>query len=144
MKPTMVYEIFSLVQRAQTEEERIKVLKQNDCLAVRDILRASFDDFIEFTLPKGVPDYKSFLSKEGIAPTNLIRNTNQFTYFVKHGEGDKMTAIKREGVFLRLLEGIHPEDAKILVAMKEKRLQEEYTSLSKDLVKKVWPKLILK
>lgn len=140
----MVYEIFSLVQRAETEEERIKILKENDCLGVRDILRAGFDDFIEFTLPKGVPDYRSFLSKEGIAPTNLLRNTKQFTYFVKYGEGDKMKAIKREGIFLRLLEGIHPEDAKILVATKEKRLHEEYSALSKDLVKKVWPKLILK
>jgi hypothetical protein len=144
MKPTKVYEIFKEVQQAPTEEDRIEILKANNCLAVRDILRASFDDFIEFNLPEGIPSYRSNVSQEGLSPTNLIRSTPQFTYFVKRGEGDKMSSAKREMVFLRLLEGVDPEDAKILCAMKEKRLQQEYPNITKDLVKKVWPKLISK
>lgn len=142
-KPQEVYEIFELVQAASTEEERIKILQDNNCLAIRDVLRAAFDDTIVFTLPKGLPEYRDNLSNEGKAPTSLMRSTRQFTYYVQRGEGDKMQPMKREMLFLRLLEGIHPKDAKIVCAMKEKRLQEEYTALSKDLVKKVWPKLIL-
>jgi hypothetical protein len=143
IKPNTVYEIFDLVQKATTDEDRVKILKDNNCLAIRDVLRASFDDTIVFTLPTGTPPYKDSLSKEGLAPTNLIRSTTQFTYFVKGGQGDQLNSAKRESIFVRLLEGIHPRDAKIVCAMKDKKLQEEYPALTKELVKTVWPKLIL-
>lgn len=143
IKPNTVYEIFDQVQKAATQEERIQVLKDNNCLAIRDVLRASFDDTIVFTLPAGDPPYKDSLSKEGMSPTNLIRSTNRFTYFVKGGLGDQLKAVKRETMFLALLEGIHPLDAKIVCAMKDKKLQELYPALSKELTKAVWPKLIL-
>ena len=139
----MVYEIFDLVQAASTDQERIKILQDNNCLAIRDVLRASFDDSIVFTLPPGAPEYKDSLSKEGISPTTLMRSTKDFTYFVKRGKGDALKPAKRETMFLRLLEGIHPRDAKIVLAMKDKKLQEEYSALTKSLVKAVWPKLIL-
>lgn len=139
----MVYEIFDLVQAASTDQERIKILQDNNCLAIRDVLRASFDDSIIFTLPPGAPEYKDSLSKEGISPTTLMRSTKDFTYFVKRGKGDALKPAKRETMFLRLLEGIHPRDAKIVLAMKDKKLQEEYSALTKSLVKAVWPKLIL-
>lgn len=142
-KPREVYEIFDRVQSATTQEERISVLKENNCLAIRDVLRAAFDDTIVFTLPEGAPDYRDSLSKEGNSPTSLMRATRDFTFFVKRGKGDALTQTKREMLFLRMLEGIHPRDAKIVIAMKDKKLQEEYPALSKDLVKTVWPNLIL-
>lgn len=142
IKPLTVYEIFDQAQRSSSQEERIAVLKNNNCLAIRDILRASFDDSIVFTLPKGIPNYRDSLSKEGIAPTNLLRCTTQFSYFVKGGKGDELKPARRETMFLRLLEGIHPLDAKIVCAMKDKRLHEEYTTFSKELVQTIWPKLI--
>lgn len=141
--PELVYEIFNLVQAASSDEDRIKILQDNNCLAIRDVLRAAFDDSIVFTLPPGTPEYKDSLSKEGISPTTLMRSTRDFTYFVKRGKGDALKPAKRETLFLRLLEGIHPWDAKIVIAMKDKKLQEEYPALTKDLVKAVWPKLIL-
>ena len=39
-KPTEVFEIFDFVQKAETKEERIAILKENNCLAIRDVLRA--------------------------------------------------------------------------------------------------------
>lgn len=142
-KPTEVFEIFDFVQKAETKEERIAILKENNCLAVRDVLRAAFDDTIVFTVPPGAPPFKESLSKEGKAPTSLMRTTREFTYFVKYGKGDALKQTKRETLFLRMLEGIHPRDAKIVIAMKDKKLQEEYPALSKELVKTVWPNLIL-
>lgn len=140
----MVYEVFDLVQNAKTEEERIQILKDNNSLGIRDVLRAAFDDTIIFTLPKGIPQYRSFVSNEGISPTSLMRSTTQFTYFVKHGQGDKLTALKREGLFMRLLEGIDPKDAEIVCHMKEKTLNQKYPAITKQLVQAVWPKLISK
>lgn len=140
----MVYEVLDLVQNAKSQEERVQILKDNNSLGIRDVLRAAFDDTIVFNLPKGLPQYRSFVSTDGITPTSLMRSTTQFTYFVKHGKGDTLTALKREGIFLRLLEGIDPKDAEILCAVKEKALEQKFPAITKELVRTVWPKLIAK
>lgn len=142
-KPQEVYEIFDLVQAASSDEERIKILQDNNCLAIRDVLKAAFDDSIKLSLPEGAPDYKDSLSKEGLSPTSLMRATRDFVYFTTSGKGAPLKQAKRETIFLQMLEGIHPRDAKIVIAMKDKKLQEEYPALTKDLVKATWPKLIV-
>ena len=144
MRFTKIHEILEKAQQAPDDKERANILVANNCLGLRDVLRAAYDDTIVFTLPEGIPPYTSNVSKEGISPTNLIRNTTQFTYFVKRGEGDKIPQFKRESVFVRLLEGIDPKDAEVLCAVKEKRLQAQYSKVTKELVQKIWPKLILK
>lgn len=137
-----IYEILEKAAAAPTRVEKIEVLKQYNSLGLRDVLRAAYDDFIEFNLPPGVPEYKQSLSKEGMSPTSLQRQTPMMTYFVKKGKGDALNPMKRERMFLQLLEGIHPKDAEILVAIKEKKFAGKYKGITKALVQEVWPKLI--
>jgi hypothetical protein len=142
MKYVSISEILNQVSLAKTKEEKIQLLKAHNSLALRDILRASFDDSIVFLLPEGNPPFKSYVSMEGITPTDLKRSTTQFTYFVKGGKGSALSQAKREKMFIALLEGINPGDAEVVCAMKEKKLQEKFPGISKDLIKEVWPKLI--
>ena len=144
MRYLKIYEVLYKASNAATTEEKIAILKDNDTLALRDVLRASFDDSIVFLLPAGVPKFKSMLSNEGLAPSDLQRCTTRFTYFVKGGEGDKINQLKRESIFMQILEGIHPEDAEVVCAMKEKTLSTKFPGITKDLVKATWPKLIAK
>lgn len=144
MKNPYIFEILHAVSNAETEAAKLALLKKHNCLALRDVLRSAFDDTIVFTLPKGLPKYKSGLSTEGIAPADLRRETHRFTYFVKGGKGDRLTQLKREGMFLMLLEGIHPEDAEVVGMCKEKTLSSKFTGITKELVKKAWPRLIAK
>lgn len=144
MKNPYIYEILHAVSNAETTEQKLELLKEHNSLALRDVMRAAFDDTIIFTLPKGLPKYKSSLSTEGLAPADLRRETHRLTYFVKGGKGDSLTQLKRESMFLSLLEGIHPEDAEIIGLCKEKNLQSKFPGISKDLVKAAWPKLIAK
>ena len=137
-----IYEILEKAAAAPTRVEKINVLKKYDSLGLRDILRAAYDDFTEFNLPPGVPEYKSNVSKEGLTPTSLLRQTRMMTYFVKKGQGDKLMPVKRERIFLQVLEGIHPKDAEILLAVKDKKFAGKYKGLTKALVQEVWPKLI--
>jgi hypothetical protein len=142
MKYVTIAEILNMASLAKTKEEKIKILKTHNSLALRDVIRASFDDSIVFLLPEGKPPFKTHLSNEGISPTDLKRSTTQFTYFVKGGKGSALTQARREKMFIALLEGIDPADAEVVCAMKEKKLQEKFPGISKDLVKEVWPKLI--
>jgi hypothetical protein len=137
-----IYEILEKAAAAPTRVEKIEVLKKYNSLALRDILRAAYDDFIEFNLPPGVPEYKASLSKEGMSPTSLQRQTTMMTYFVKKGKGDTLMPVKRERMFLQVLEGIHPKDAEILIAVKEKKFAGKYKGITKALVQEVWPTLI--
>lgn len=140
----MISEVLDKASRAATKEERIAILKENNSLALRDVLRAAFDDSIVFTLPKGLPNFKSMLSNEGTPPTDLARSTRQFSYFVKGGKGDGIPSARREKIFLAILEGVHPKDAQVVAAMKEKTLGELFPGINKALVKAVWPNLIEK
>lgn len=142
MKRLKISEVLDQAARAKTKEERVAILKQNNSLGLRDVLRASFDDSIVFLLPEGAPPYKSFLSNEGISPTDLSRETRRFSYFVRGGKGDQLTTARREKIFLSILEGIHPHDAEVVCAMKDKKLAEKFPGITKDLIKEIWPKLI--
>lgn len=137
-----IYEILEKAAAVATRLEKMEVLKKHNSLGLRDILRAAYDDSIVFNLPAGVPEYKSHVSKEGMAPSSLQRQTRKMTYFVKRGQGDSLQPIKRERIFLQVLEGIHPKDAEILIAAKEKKLNGKFKGITKALVKEVWPKLI--
>ena len=137
-----IYEMLENVGKASTHAEKVDLLKQYDCLGLRDVLRGAFDDSIVFTLPKGAPEYKSSLSKEGMSPTSLTRQTKQFGYFCRGGGGEHLMPVKREKMFLQILEGVHPKDAEVLIAMKDKEFNDRYKGLTKALVQEVWPKMI--
>ena len=63
----------------------------------------------------------------------------KFKYFVKGGPGDKMQKVKRENIFIGILEGVHPEDAKLVISMINK---EKPTGLSRPIVEEAFPKLL--
>tara|TARA_B100000073_G_scaffold205734_1_gene170683 strand:+ start:409 stop:843 length:435 start_codon:yes stop_codon:yes gene_type:complete len=120
-----VWEVLELVRKARTKEEKIKILKQNDHWAIRDILLGTYSDRIEWILPKGKVPYRP--SNPESAPTDLRRKNTEFRYFTKGGKGEKMSIMKRESMFIGLLEGIHPNDAELVVNMINKKKIEGIT-----------------
>ena len=135
--PKYIYEVLQLVSKATTKQARVDILKNNETWALKDILRGTFDDSIVWLLPDGNPPYTP-----AQVPTNLLKQHTQFKYFAKGGPGEKLPKYKREMMFIRLLESIHPEDAKVVLAMVVK--QSPVKGLTKPLVKEVFPGLIVK
>lgn len=128
----------------ESAEPKTAFLKQHDSLELRDVLRGSFDDCIQWNLPLGKPTYDGRLSKSGHSSSSLRLKIKIFHYFVKGGQGDAMKPAKRENMFLQVLETIHPKDADMILAMKDKKLETLYPGITRDLVKQTWPGLILK
>jgi len=134
------YEIFEAVTKAKTAAEKKDILTQNEKeWAMKDLIKGTFDDSLEFLLPKGEVPYTA--CQEHNAPSDWKRQHKQLRYVVKGGPGEKMSAIKREHIFLGMLESIHPKDAELVVKMinKDKTLAK---GLTKKLVKEVFPSLI--
>ena len=134
------YEIFEAVSKAKTRAAKKDILLENkDEWAMKDLLKGTFDDSLEFLLPKGEVPYTA--CEEHNAPSNWKKQHKQLKFFVPGGPGTQMPAFKREKIFFGILESIHPEDAKLVVKMvnKDKTLA---TGLTPKLVKEVFPNLI--
>lgn len=142
--PLMIHEILEKVSAEPKKDAKIALLRKHNSLALRDVLRAGFDDTIQFVLPEGAPPYTNSLSSEGKSASTLHNLTTRFTYFVKGGKGDNLNPVKRERMFLEILEGIHPKEAELVLAVKDKKLDGRYKGVTKTLVKETWPNLLSK
>lgn len=132
-----VYEVLEEVAKKKSKKDKITVLKDNESWALKDIIRGSMDSSIQWNLPGGDPPYAP--SDEHNHPSNLLKENEQFKYFVKGGPGDKMPDLKRENIFIGLIEGVHPQDAKLVIAMINK---EKPKGLSKQVVQEAFPGLL--
>jgi len=133
----LIFEILDKVRKARKKEDKVRILKENESWALKDVLGGSFDNSISWNLPPGEVPYKP--SSPESAPTDLRRKNTDFRFFFKGGPGDKLNRIKRESLFIGLLEGIHPEDAKIVVNMINKKKPE---GVSRNVVEDAFPGLL--
>lgn len=134
-----VFEILEEFEKQESKQQRKEVLlKYGKIPALTDVLRGTFDDSLQFTLPEGRPPFTA--NRPESTPSTLRKQHKQFAYFVKGGPGDRMPAYKRESLFIRLLESIHPADAEIVLSMVAKQPPVKY--LTKKLVQEAFPNLI--
>lgn len=132
-----VYEVLDEVNSKKKKADRIKILKENETWALKDILRGSIDKTIKWNLPEGEPPYTP--SEEHNAPTNLLRENTKFRYFAKGGPGDQLPGFKRENLFIGLIEGVHPKDAQLVIDMINKKVPK---GITREIVKEAFPGLL--
>ena len=136
----LVYEVIEVASKAKTREEKIQVLKENETWALKDLLRGAYDDSIQWNLPPGKPPFEA--SEERNHPSNLHQQNKQFIWFARGGKGDKMPAVKRKAIFIRICEAVHPTEADLLCLMKDKKQLAK--GITKKIVKEAFPDLIRK
>lgn len=132
-----VFEVLSDVAKAKTKADKVNVLKQNESWALKDIIRGSMDSKVKWNLPEGEPPYTA--SEPHNHPTNLLRENTKFSYFAMGGKGDQLLKAKREKIFIGMLEGIHPEDAKLVIQMINKKTPK---GLTRPVVQEAFPGLL--
>ena len=144
-KEPLIHEVLTLANRETTAAAVAEVLKKNNSLGLRDILRAALDESIVFELPVGAPKFESGENHtDGTVPSNLARRTPELAYMVKGGPGARMHPTKRESLFIGILETVDPRDSEMLILVKDKKLAEKWPNVTKDAVKLAFPKLIAK
>lgn len=139
MRTLQVYEILDKVSSTKNRKDKIALLQTNDIMPLRDVLQGTFDSRIQWNLPEGAVPYTP--APEESPPTTLLREHKKFKYFVKgFQESTRLNPIRRERMFLELLEGVHPRDAELLVEMINKKTSVK--GLTEKLVKEAYPDLI--
>lgn len=142
MAHTITKEIFEIINEfdlAKNRTERKAVLQKYATIAaLKDVLRGTFDNSLQFELPAGAPPYSP--NKPESVPSTLLRKHKDFGYLVKGGPGSSMPAYKRERMFIQMLESVHPDDALLIIKMVNKEPLTKY--LTKKLIEEVFPNLI--
>lgn len=124
----LLSEILTKVHGAKTKAQKVKILKEEDCPALRQICKWSFDPNIKSDLPEGNPPYIENDAPEGTEHMLLRTEGDKLYNFIKGAQSHQ--GMVKERMFVRLLEGLHKDEAKLLVAVKDKKLHQIYKGLS--------------
>ena len=125
------------VNNAKDKPRKLKVLRDHDSIALRQVLRGAFDPKIEWALPKGEVPYTVNDAPVGTDHTILSQEAKRLYLFVKGGD-DTVKQNKRELLFVQLLEGLSAEEAEFLVAVVNKKVNNKYKGFTANLVKEAF------
>ena len=131
--------IFEDVAAANSIKARKKVLLENESKPLKEILKYAFHPDIKFALPPGKPPYKTIGSPEEYNPTYLYPNIRKFYLYIEGGH-DGLTQLRREQLFVQMLESLHPKEAAVVIQVKDKKLK--FRGLTYKLVKDTFPEIL--
>ena len=133
----LLSEVLAKVSKQRTKAKKIQVLKENESLHLKAILIWNFDDTVVSVLPEGEVPYNKNEAPAGTEHTYLAHEWKVLYNFVKGGN-DFLRPVKREQLFLQLLEGLHPDESDIVCLVKDKNLTEKY-KLTRPVVEEAFP-----
>jgi hypothetical protein len=119
----------------KAKEYLIQQLRENDTFVVRTILKANFDEKITFPFPEGAPPFDK--NKDEVDITDdMIRIIGSCVTFAKG------LTVEKEKRFIDLLEKINEEDANLLILIKDRKFEEQFPTITKEVVKAVSPTMV--
>jgi hypothetical protein len=132
-----IAEILEKVSNEPKRELKIEMLRKHDSSAMRTVLKYALDPEIKWALPEGTPPYKpcDYLDQE-----NMLYSEARRLYLFIEGGNPNLNTLKREALFIQLIESIAPADAKLICAAKDKKLP--YKGLTTKLINEAYPGLI--
>ena len=138
-KPVKTYtplmsEVLTKVNNAKTKDKKIAVLKEHDSEPLRMVIKSSFDPKIKWVLPEGQVPYKPNEAPEGTEHTLLSQEARRLYHFIE-GADNQTPRMKKETMFIQMLEGLHHSEAEVVCHAKDKILHQKYKGLSDAVVK---------
>ena len=117
-----------MLDEINADPKKIELYKAD--AALRLIFEYAFIPEKKFILPEGDPPYKPAAEPLGMTPTNLFSELRRLYIFCRAD----LKPLKRESLFVSFLEGVHPDEAKLLLAVKDQKLTKLYPKVTRKLV----------
>ena len=133
----LMSEVLDKVAKAKTKKQKVELLRQHNTDALRMVLKSSFDPRIEWDLPEGDVPYTPNDAPEGTEHNMLVHEARTLYHYIKGGN-PQLTQNRRENMFIQLLEGLHQDEAEIIVSAKDKGLHRKYKGLSSNVVREAF------
>lgn len=144
---SFVHEIFQAVQQEKTKQKKIEILQRFNENHVKAVLIWNFDESVQSDLPPGEVPYQQNTveatvdPKRGQPPHSTLRREWKNLYHFVKGGNDGMNKLRKETMFINILETLHPSEAEILILVKDKNLQSKY-NITKELVSEAYPDIV--
>ena len=142
----MDHELLEAVDSERVKTKKLEILRTHGDDSFKMTMIWNFDESVISMLPEGNVPYQPVESgvqanrEMGLPQRTTIRNSaRNFYRFIKGGD-DQMNKIKREGLFINILETLPPPEADILVLVKDKALNTKY-NITKELVAEAYPEI---
>ncbi len=136
----LLSEILRKVSNAKTKAEKIALLKKHNSTALRQLLIINFDDSVVSMLPEGDVPYTPNEAPVGTDHTRLEHEFKGLYRFFKGG-ADKLPGMKRESMFVQLLEGLSAEEAELIVLVKDGKMNTKYKRITKAVISEAFPSI---
>lgn len=133
-----IAQTLKVISEQPTKQERVKMLAQSNHGAIKLILQYMFDKRAKFILPKGDPPFKISKFKDH---NRLYPEVRKLYLFIEGGH-PTLSPLKRETLFLDILENVDEDEARLLLAIKDGK--NPYKGLTSDVVLAVYPGLFQK
>jgi len=133
-----MHEVLQKVSNAKTKKEKINLLQEYNTNALRMLLIINFDDSVVSMLPPGNVPYTPNEAPEGTEHTILEKEARLLHHFFKGGSN--VSQVKRESMFVQILEGLNSGEAEALILAKDKRIGKRW-KITKACVSEAYPSI---
>ncbi len=159
------FEVLDAASKQRSNAKKVQVLQRYIHPSIKTLFIWNFDPTVISILPQGEVPYSSAgeqnvssgtlsgkindavgkmdemgsrsLGSQDQGQTTIRREFQNFYNFVKGGN-DSLSSLRRETMFINILEGLHPLEAEILCLVKDKNLESKY-KISQDVVSAAYP-----
>lgn len=136
----LISEILRKVSNAKTKKEKVELLQKYNSPALRQLMIWNFDESVVSMIPEGEVPYTPNDAPVGTDHTRLEQEYRGFYRFVKGG-ADKLPTLRRETMFVQLLEGLSSEEAELLCLVKDGNLTSKYKRITKAVIQEAFPQI---
>ena len=162
-----VYEVFDACSKQRTKAKKIEVLQRYAHDSIMALMIWNFDETAISVLPPGDVPYgntrednsvtgslsdkindavgkmsemgSNSLGSQDQGKASIRKEYTKFYNFLKGGN-DKLSSLRRETMFINILEGLHPLEAEILILVKDKKLTDKY-KITKEVASAAYPQI---
>lgn len=136
MPKLTIAQIIETASQIENVEDRVQYLRNNDSTTLRYMFELALTPGVAWSVPEGAPPYKpcEYLDVEG-----RLHQEARTLYLYLQGNRPDLTQLKRESLFIGLLESIDKRDAELLIKVKDKQLP---ATISTEVVNLAFPGLI--
>tara|TARA_A100001011_G_C14176569_1_gene784870 strand:+ start:524 stop:949 length:426 start_codon:yes stop_codon:yes gene_type:complete len=139
VKYLLPHEVCEELDRLKTQKEKVDFLQRYQSFALKTILQLNFNDNIKLDLPEGKPPFRADVCPPGV---QISVTKNAIQPIGKLVEGSPVSKLKKETMFLKMLESINEKDAEMLWRAKDGILEDLYPKMTKKLVEKAFPGIL--
>ena len=161
------FEVLDAASKQRTKAKKIEVLQKYAHDSIMALMIWNFDETAISVLPPGDVPYGNTREDNSVTGTlsdkindavgkmseigsnslgsqdqgkaSIRKEYTKFYNFLKGGN-DKLSSLRRETMFINILEGLNPLEAEILILVKDKKLTDKY-KITKEIVTAAYPQI---